>query len=191
MKKIRTGIYGGSFNPRHNGHLAIARQMTTLTNIDEVWLMVSPQNPLKRSDDLLDDNLRLAMCRKAVENINDVRVSDYEFHLPRPSYMWHTLHSLSNDYPNREFVLLIGADNWTVFDHWYKAKEIIDNYNIYIYPRRGCSINPATLPSTVHIVDTGLYDVSSTQIRKMVKQGESPDTLIPECISKEVNLYYR
>ena len=125
MKKIKTGIYGGSFNPIHNGHIAIARKMIELAGLDEVWLMVSPQNPLKHSADLLDEQLRLDMTRIALEPYPQLKACDYGFHLPRPSYMWHTLQSLANDYPEREFTLLIGADNWAVFDRWYHADDII------------------------------------------------------------------
>ena len=114
MKKIKTGIYGGSFNPIHNGHIAIARKMIELAGLDEVWLMVSPQNPLKHSVDLLDEQLRLDMTRIALEPYPQLKACDYEFHLPRPSYMWHTLQSLTHDYPKREFTLLIAADNWAV-----------------------------------------------------------------------------
>ena len=125
MNRIKTGIYGGSFNPIHNGHIAIARKMIELAGLDEVWLMVSPQNPLKHSADLLDEQLRLNMTRMALGPYPQLKACDYEFHLSRPSYMWHTLQSLSNDYPEREFTLLIGADHWAVFDRWYHADEII------------------------------------------------------------------
>ena len=180
--KILTGIYGGSFNPIHNGHIAIARAMLERGAVDEVWLMVSPQNPLKQQADLLDEQQRLNMTRRAIENIPGIKACDYEFSMPRPSYMWHTLQSLSRDYPDRQFVLLIGADNWQVFDRWYHADDIIAHYPIRIYPRRGYDICPDTLPPTVQIVDTGLHDVSSTMVREMIKRGERVDTLIPESI---------
>lgn len=187
---IRTGIYGGSFNPIHNGHIAIAKAMLSLGAIDEVWFMVSPQNPLKQAADLLDDNLRLDMTRHAVEGIKGIKVSDYEFRLPRPSYMWNTLQHLSHDYPDRQFYLLIGADNWQVFDRWYHANDIISHYPIRIYPRRGYDIDTASLPPTVTLVDTGLYDVSSTQVRDMIRHGENPSLLIPQSIAAQaIELY--
>lgn len=188
---IRTGIYGGSFNPIHNGHIAIAKDMLSLGAIDEVWLMVSPQNPLKQAADLLDDNLRLDMTRHAVEGINGIKVSDYEFRLPRPSYMWNTLQHLSHDYPDRQFHLLIGADNWQVFDRWYHANDIISHYPIRIYPRRGYDIDTASLPPTVTLVDTGLYDVSSTQVRDMIRHGEDPSLLIPQSIAAQAIEVYQ
>ena len=178
----RTGIYGGSFNPIHNGHIAIARAMVELAGLDEVWLMVSPQNPLKQASGLLDDAMRLDMARRAVEGITGVKACDYEFTLPRPSYMWNTLQSLSRDYPDREFTLLIGADNWAVFDRWYRASDIIAHYPICIYPRRGYDIDAPGLPQGVRLVDTGLFDVSSTMVRERIKEGGDVSGLIPECI---------
>ena len=191
MNKIKTGIYGGSFNPIHNGHIAIARKMIELAGLDEVWLMVSPQNPLKHSADLLDEQLRFDMTRIALEPYPQLKACDYEFHLPRPSYMWHTLQSLANDYPEREFTLLIGADNWAVFDRWYHADDIIAHYPIRIYPRRGYDIDTASLPPTVKLVDTGLYDVSSTQVRDIIRRGEDPSPLIPPCIAAQAIEVYQ
>lgn len=187
--KIRTGIYGGSFNPIHNGHIAIARAMLDCDAVDEVWLMVSPQNPLKQSADLLDERLRLDMTRRATADIPCVTACDYEFHMPRPSYMWHTLQSLSRDYPDREFTLLIGADNWQVFDRWYHADDIIAHYPIRIYPRRGHDIEASTLPHNVKLVDTGLYDVSSTMVRERIRRGEDVSQLIPASIIKMAKVY--
>lgn len=187
--KIRTGIYGGSFNPIHNGHIAIARAMLDCDAVDEVWLMVSPQNPLKQSADLLDEQLRLDMTRRATADIPCVTACDYEFHMPRPSYMWHTLQSLSRDYPDREFTLLIGADNWQVFDRWYHADDIIAHYPIRIYPRRGYDIEASTLPHNVKLVDTGLYDVSSTMVRERIRRGEDVSKLIPASIIEMAKVY--
>lgn len=187
--KIRTGIYGGSFNPIHNGHIAIARAMLDCDAVDEVWLMVSPQNPLKQSADLLDERLRLDMTRRATADIPCVTACDYEFHMPRPSYMWHTLQSLSRDYPDREFTLLIGADNWQVFDRWYHADDIIAHYPIRIYPRRGYDIEASTLPHNVKLIDTGLYDVSSTMVRERIRRGEDVSQLIPASIIEMAKVY--
>lgn len=187
--KIRTGIYGGSFNPIHNGHIAIARAMLDCDAVDEVWLMVSPQNPLKQSADLLDEQLRLDMTRRATADIPCVTACDYEFHMPRPSYMWHTLQSLSRDYPDREFTLLIGADNWQVFDRWYHADDIIAHYPIRIYPRRGYDIEASTLPHNVKLVATGLYDVSSTMVRERIRRGEDVSQLIPASIIEMAKVY--
>ena len=190
MQKIKTGIYGGSFNPIHNGHIAIAKRMLEEAGLDEIWLIVSPQNPLKTAGSLLDDQLRLDMTQRALAPYPQLTASDYEFRLPRPSYMWHTLQHLSADYPDREFTLLIGADNWAVFDRWYHASDIIAHYPIAIYPRTGSSIDTDTLPSTVRMYDTGLYDISSTEVREKVARGEDVSQLVPKEILKDVNLHY-
>lgn len=190
MDKIKTGIYGGSFNPIHNGHIAIARKMTELAGLDEVWLVVSPQNPLKERGDLLDDRLRLEMTRMALAPYPKLKASDFEFALPRPSYMWNTLQALSAAHPDREFTLLIGADNWEVFSRWYHYEDIIAHYPIAIYPRTGSPIDTDTLPSTVRMYDTGLYDISSTEVREKVARGEDVSQLVPKEILKDVNLHY-
>lgn len=190
MKKIRTGLYGGSFNPIHNGHIAIARQMIEKAGLDEVWFMVSPQNPLKERDTLLDDAKRLEMARKALEGQPRLKACDYEFALPRPSYTWHTLQSLWRDYPDREFILMIGADNWAHFGRWYHADDIMRTCNILIYPRRGYDVDALSLPSCAQLVDTGLYDVSSTEIRQLIKEGRDVSRLVPADIVDMAEKYY-
>ncbi len=190
MSKIRTGIYGGSFNPIHNGHIAIARAMTTRAGLDEVWLVVSPQNPLKPAGSLLADEKRLLMAQTAVCGIPGVTATDYEFRLPRPSYMWNTLQSLSRDFPERDFTLLIGADNWAVFHRWYRADDIIAHYPIAIYPRTGYPIDTASLPPNVTLIDTGLYDISSTQVRELIARGGDITGLVPDSVVPLATQFY-
>lgn len=190
MKKTRTGLYGGSFNPIHNGHIAIARQMTEKAGLDEVWFMVSPQNPLKERDTLLDDARRLEMARTALEGETRLKACDYEFSLPRPSYTWHTLQLLWRDYPEREFVLMIGADNWAHFGRWYHAEDIMRTCEMLIYPRRGYDIDTQSLPTGVRLIDTGLYDVSSTEIRQLIKDGKDISSLVPASIVTMAESYY-
>ena len=190
MKKIRTGLYGGSFNPIHNGHIAIARQMIEKVGLNEVWFMVSPQNPLKERNTLLDDAKRLEMARKALEGQPRLKACDYEFALPRPSYTWHTLQSLWRDYPDREFILMIGADNWAHFGRWYHADDIMRTCNILIYPRRGYDVDTLSLPARAQLVDTGLYDVSSTEIRQLIKEGRDISRLVPADIVDMAEKYY-
>ena len=179
MKRI--GIFGGSFNPIHCGHIALAQAVQKQCGMDEVWLMVSPQNPLKQQADLLDDNLRLELAQKALEGVEGVCASDYEFHLPKPSYTWNTLHQLSEDYPDCEFFLLIGGDNWAHFERWRQWKDILRNYDVIVYPRD-------EYPGTI---DVPLLDVSSTEIRQKVRAGECISGLVPETIEKLVQTYYR
>ena len=182
-KGKKVGIYGGSFNPIHRGHIALARQMLRKAHLDEVWFLVSPLNPFKQaSTDLLDDQTRLLLTRQALADEPRLVASDYEFHLPRPSYSWDTLQALSRDYPEHEFVLVIGADNWLAFDRWYHAEDILARYPIVIYPREGCPIDAATLPPTVQLVKTRLYNVSSTDIRRRIREGRPVRRLLPPAI---------
>lgn len=175
---MRIGIFGGSFNPIHNGHISLALQLKEKVGLDEVWLMVSPQNPLKQSVDLLGDEHRLQMARLAVEHVEGIVVSDYEMHLPKPSYTWNTLQALSRDYPDREFVLMIGGDNWELFDKWYHADDIKANYKIVVYTR-----TPG---------DLGYIDISSTDIRRRIREGRGIRRLVPKAVAdyiKEKKLY--
>ena len=188
---IRTGIFGGSFNPIHNGHISLARQLREKAGLDEVWLMVSPQNPLKKSSDLLDDNLRMEMARLGVEGQEGIIASDYEMHLPKPSYTWNTLQSLSKDYPEREFVLLMGGDNWALFDKWYHYDDILKNYSIVVYPRRD-SLRSLGETLSAQIVEAELLDISSTEIRERIKVGKGIRRMVPKAVAdfiKEKGLY--
>lgn len=188
---MKIGIFGGSFNPIHNGHISLAGQILRKAGLDAVWFMVSPLNPFKKaSADLLDDHLRLQMAEKALEKEKGLKASDYEFHLPKPSYTWSTLQHLSGDYPGYEFSLIIGADNWLAFDKWAKPDYILSHYNIIVYPREGYAIT-TPLPGSVTLVDTELYPVSSTEIRRRVRDGESIDGMVPECIVPLVRQYYK
>lgn len=170
---IRTGIFGGSYNPIHIGHLALANYLCEYGDLDELWFMVSPQNPFKaHSSDLWDDNLRLELVRLAVEDYPKFQASDFEFQLPRPSYMVNTLQKLRETYPDREFVLIIGADNWKSFPRWKDADIIMKHHQLMVYPRPGYEIDESTLPAQVQLVDTPLLEVSSTFIRESLKAGK-------------------
>ena len=171
MKK--TGIFGGSYNPIHIGHLALANYLCEFGDLDEVWFMVSPQNPFKaHSSDLWDDQLRLELVRLAVEEYPKFHASDFEFHLPRPSYMVNTLEKLREAHPDREFTLVIGADNWASFPRWKDADIIMAHHPLIIYPRPGYEIDESTLPANIRLVNTPLLEVSSTFIRESLKQGK-------------------
>ena len=167
-----TGIYGGSFNPIHEGHVCLAKALAESDFVDEIWLLVSPQNPFKVDADLLDDELRLHLARLAVADVPGVEVCDREFSLPRPSYMYNTLTALSAEHPDREFVLVIGADNWSRFPHWFRGQDILSTYRVIIYPRPGFVVEEK-LPSRVTLADTPLLDISSTGIRRRI--AEEPD----------------
>ena len=191
---IRTGIFGGSFNPIHNGHISLARQLKQREGLDEVWLMVSPQNPLKASStDLLSDEARMEMARKALEGVEGIIACDYEMHLPKPSYTWNTLQALSRDYPEREFVLMIGGDNWQGFHRWYRAEDILREYQVVVYPRSEADIQAVSADDSgrVTIVKAELLDVSSTMIRQYVHQGRDIGRLVPAVIAPLVRRLYQ
>ena len=133
---MQIGIYGGSFNPVHFGHVGLAKWVAEHTDLDEVWMMVSPNNPLKDSRELADEQVRLAGVRKAIEGIPHVVASDFEFHLPRPSYTANTLRALVAAYPQHTFSLIIGEDNLRILPRWREWEYIVANYRIFVYPRR-------------------------------------------------------
>lgn len=190
-RKIKTGIYGGSFNPIHNGHIALARHLLQEAELDEIWFVVSPQNPFKVQQQLLADDKRLLLVRKALAPYPQLVASDFEFSLPRPSYMWHTLQGMSAQWPDRELHLIIGADNWLCFDRWYHADDIRSTYPIIIYPRQSYDIEPSALPQGVRLVNTPLYNVSSTEIRADVAAGRDISSKVPSTILSEVEKEYK
>lgn len=184
--KIRTGIFGGSFNPVHIGHLALANYLCEYSGLDEIWFLVSPHNPLKKQEELWDDDLRLELVRLAVADYPKFRASDFEFHLPRPSYMVNTLKSLREAYPDREFTLIIGADNWQLFPRWHKAGELLANYPILIYPRPGYPVDKDSLPPTAEVVETPLLEVSSTFIRQALQEGKDIRFFLPAAVYRRI-----
>lgn len=178
-KKTLTGVYGGSFNPIHLGHTAMAAEVVRRGLVDEMWLIVSPQNPLKH-DGLWDDGFRLSMARVAVDGMADIRVSDVEFSLPRPNYMITTLETLSARYPCRDFVLVIGMDNWERFHRWYRSGDILRRYPLIVLPRRseGDALESGSMDAgagNVSFPDVPLIDLSSTWIRAQIKDNPSYD----------------
>ena len=190
--RIRTGIYGGSFNPIHNGHIALAKQMLDADLMDEVWFVVSPLNPFKKEKtDLLSDELRLEMTELALKDEPNMMAQDFEFYLPKPSYTWQTLQEMSKKYPDREFILIIGADNWELFHLWFNYQEIINRYSIVIYPREGINIDVDSLPKNVKMINAELYPISSTQVRQNIKEGKSVNDLIPKSIIPKALEYYK
>ena len=185
---MRIGIYGGSFNPIHKGHTQLAAFIVAQGLVDELWLLVSPLNPLKSGEvsNIAEYEHRLKMAELATEGIEGVNVSDFERHLPLPSYTINTLGELQKAYPEHEFVLVIGADNWEQFPRWYHADEIMEKYRILIYRRPGCEIDETALPASVQVVDTPLYDVSSTQIRESVKKGRMMRRWLDEKVARYI-----
>ena len=172
---MKIGIYGGSFNPIHFGHIGLAKWVLENTDLDELWLMVSPNNPLKDKNILADEHERLVAAREAIGNGllaigKRIVVSDFEFYLPRPNYTANTLRALAQACPEHEFTLIIGEDNLSIFDKWREYQYILDNYRIFVYPRHGNSTY--TLPHAKDLrvlTDAPYFDISSTELRQKLK----------------------
>ena len=176
---MNIGLFGGSFNPIHNGHVRLAKSLLQEAALDEVWFLVSPQNPFKQDQQLLDDDKRLQLVRLALKEEPQLMASDFEFHLPKPSYTWNTLQALEQEYPERKFTLLIGGDNWEAFDKWYRYEDILKRYPIIVYPREGSKVSDAKSEvSEIQIVETPLINISSTQIRQRLQEGKSVRGLV-------------
>ncbi len=185
---VRTGIYGGSFNPIHLGHTRLGEWLCRKGWLDELWFLVSPLNPLKaqNSHELLEDEVRLHLAQLAVANKPHLRVSDFEMKLPRPSYMVHTLAALRQAYPERRFVLVIGADNWLCFEQWREPDEILRHHEVIIYPREGYPIDSTTLPDNVHLVQAPLFETSSSDIRKAIAGGKCRGRWLTPAVWREI-----
>lgn len=168
---MNIGIFSGSFNPVHIGHLALANYLCEYEGLDEVWFMVSPHNPLKEEDTLMDDEFRLQLVKLAIAGYAKFRTSDFEFHLPRPSYTVHTLDELKRTYPEHTFYLIIGSDNWMLFSRWYEAERILAENRILIYPRPDYPVNVLSLPQNVKLVSSPVFEISSTFIRRAMQEG--------------------
>jgi len=163
---IRTALFGGSFNPIHEGHLALADHVLGKGLAEECWFVVSPRNPLKPTADASDAQNRLKAVRKALSGRPHCIASDLEFHLPLPSYTVQTLRLASEKYPDREFILLIGGDNLDVFTQWKDYKYILTHYDLLVYPRPGASNQIPEGWKRAQMLDGALMDISSTEIRK-------------------------
>ena len=184
MTKV-IGIFGGSFNPVHNGHIMLAQYLAQHSHLDEVWLTLSPQNPLKISNSLLDDNHRLAMLNLAIERYPLLKVCDIELEMPRPSYTINTLDELSRRYPDYRFNVVIGGDNWNIIDRWKDYRRIINEYGVVVYPRPGYELS-STNYSNVVVVDAPLADISSTEIREAFANGKEARHLIPQKVAEYI-----
>jgi len=165
----KVGIYGGSFNPVHFGHVGLAKWVIGHTDLDELWFMVSPNNPLKPAGLLVPEEERLAAVREAIKDIPGLVASDFEFALPRPSYTANTLRALQQAYPEHEFTLIIGEDNLAIFDRWREYEFILANFRIFVYPRHGGENTEYRIQNSDSIIflkDAPYFDISSTELRK-------------------------
>ncbi|HEY1025282.1 MAG TPA: nicotinate (nicotinamide) nucleotide adenylyltransferase [Sphingobacteriaceae bacterium] len=186
------GLFFGSFNPVHVGHLIIASFMANYTGMDQVWLVVSPHNPLKHKGDLINMYDRLEMARLATENAQNIRVSDVEFRLPQPSYTIDTLTHLKERYPEHRFTLIMGSDNLASLKKWKNYELLLRDHQIAVYPRPGFENEELAAHPSVTITETPLMEISSTFIRKSLRAGKTVQFIVPEKVLEFIdskNLY--
>ena len=183
-KPQKIGLFFGSFNPIHTGHLIIANIMAENTDLHKVWFVVSPQNPLKPSKGLLHEFDRYDMVKAAIADHYNLEVSDVEFHLPKPSYTIHTLAYLKEKHPTKEFKVIVGGDNLENFSKWKNHEEILNQHGLYVYKRPGVTNTPLERHTNVHIVDAPLLDISATYIRNCIRQNKSIRYLVPEPVEQ-------
>lgn len=186
-KQKRIGLFFGSFNPVHTGHMVIANYMATQTELDEVWLIVSPQNPFKKSNSLADQYSRLHLVKLAIGNTPKLRASDIEFKLPKPSYTIDTLAFLREEYPNHQFSLIMGGDNLPTLPKWKNYEIILRDYSIYVYLRPGVKdLGELANHPSVHLQEAPLMQLSATYIRNCIKAGKSIRYLVPGAVADEL-----
>jgi nicotinate-nucleotide adenylyltransferase len=188
---MKIGLYFGSFNPIHVGHLIIANFISNFTDLEEVWFVVSPQNPLKKSSTLLNEYDRLFLVQKAIENNQKFRAIDIEFKLPKPSYTVDTLTYIKEKYPQHSFSLIIGSDSLQNIDKWKNSGFLLNTYFFYVYERPGFKVEKTAL--NIIVLKAPLLEISSTEIRKMIRAGKSIQYLVQEGVLAEIekNGYYK
>lgn len=185
-----TGLFFGSFNPIHTGHLRIARYLLEHRCVDEILFVVSPQNPFKKEQDLLDVRKRMEIAAKAIGDDNRMGISDIELSMPRPSYTVDTLERLSCLYPEKRFALVMGEDNLKNFPLWKGYEIIRRNYSVFVYPRH-TSFTQKTDEPGIHFVNAPLFPVSSTEIREKIRRGEDIASFVPAAVHDLILNYYR
>jgi nicotinate-nucleotide adenylyltransferase len=189
---MKIGLYFGSFNPIHVGHLIIANHVVNNTDLDKVWFVISPQNPFKNAASLLNEYQRLHMVNTAIDGETKLKASNVEFKLPKPSYTIDTLTYLAEKYPQHEFSIIMGSDGFKNIDKWKNYQTLVKHYTFYIYKRPGFAVTQ-THNAKLHILDAPLLDISSTQIRQLIKQKKSIRFLVPDEVKQEIesNGYYK
>ena len=180
------GLFFGSFNPIHTGHMIIANLVKETTSVAEVWFIVSPQNPFKKNKNLLHEFDRLDLVTVAIQDDYKFKVSDVEFSMSKPSYTIDTLVLLEEKHPDKNFKLIIGEDNLTSFTKWKNYKEILDQFGLIVYPRPNSSQSDLVANENVMILEAPKIDISATLIRKLVKEGKSIKYLVPEAVEHKI-----
>jgi len=189
---MNIGLYFGSFNPIHTGHLIIANHVIEHSDLDKIWFVVSPHNPLKESHSLLNEYDRLHLVELAIKNNNKFRASNVEFHLPKPSYTIDTLTYLSEKFPLEKFSVIMGSDSFQNLPRWKNYEKILEFYNIIVFERPGFPVSKEAIAANVEVLKAPLLEISSTHIRSQLKENRSIRYLVPDevmqCIAE--NRYY-
>ena len=183
---MKIGLFFGSFNPIHNGHLIIASYMANFAAIDKVWFVVSPQNPFKESKSLLNEHHRKHLVDLAIEEDTRFKSSSIEFQLPRPSYTIDTLLHLEEKYPDNEFFIIIGSDSFQNIGKWKNSEALLKNYRFLVYKRPGFDVEPALISEKVTVVDAPLLQISGSFIRNLIKERKSIRYLVPDIVSEQI-----
>jgi nicotinate-nucleotide adenylyltransferase len=192
---MKIGLYFGTFNPIHTGHLIIANHLAENSSLDQIWLVVTPHNPLKKKSTLLDDHHRLQMVFLATEDYPKLKPSDVEFRLPQPNYTVNTLAHLQEKFPMHEFSLIMGEDNLNSLHKWKNYEVLLQNHDIFVYPRINTEVISPNIATATRIqrVDAPIIEISSTFIRNSVKEGKNIRPLLPEKVWQYMvhNLFYK
>lgn len=189
---MKIGLFFGSFNPVHSGHMVIAGYMAEFTDLDQVWLVVSPHNPLKIKDSLLQDYHRMSLVKIAIGDFRKLKASDIEFKLPRPSYTINTLTYLFEKHPNHKFVLILGSDNLESFKKWKNYEQILEQVELYVYPRKDNPGGELLKHSKVKVITAPVMELSSSFIRQAIKDKKDVRYMMPEKVWEyidEMNFY--
>ncbi len=191
---MKIGLYFGSFNPIHIGHLVIANHLAEYSDLDQIWFVVTPHNPFKKKSSLLDDFQRLEMVYRATQDYTKLKPSDIEFNLPQPNYTINTLVHLQEKHPDYTFSLIMGEDNLKSFHKWKNYELILENHHIYVYPRISKDRVETQFDGhkNIHVIDAPIMELSSTFIRKSIKAGKNVQPMLPQHVWEyldEMNFY--
>ena len=189
---MKIGLYFGSFNPVHNGHMMIANYLTEYSDLEQVWMVVSPQNPLKPAKGMLQDYHRFHLVELAIGDYKKIKASKIEFDLPKPSYTIHTLAYLKEKFPQHQFALIMGADNLQTFHKWKNYELILEEHDLYVYPRVGSDGGDLKSHARVHWVNAPMMEVSSTMIRQAIKDKKDITFFLPKAVAdyiQEMSFY--
>ena len=190
---MKIGLYFGSFNPIHNGHLIIAQHFLEETDLEKIWFVVSPQNPFKQNHSLLNEYHRLFLVQKAIEGESNMKAVDIEFSLPKPSYTIDTMTYLEEKYPEHQFCIIMGSDSFQNLEKWKSGSLIMTRYPIYIYVRSGFEVDQKKITENIVVLKAPLLDISASLIRKKIGEGKSVRYLIPDSVNEEIVIagYYK